>query len=85
MTVMISLNLNDETTIFRDLHLGLNQPDTMTHAATDEHLSEWLCLRAAIKTQNFIGILTSTSQNDIRIAHAKHNSLLFSILHEYRS
>ena len=50
MTVMISLNLNDETTIVCNLYLSLYQPDTVTHAATYEHLSEGLCLRAAIKT-----------------------------------
>ena len=51
----------------------------MTHAATYEHLSERLCLRTTIKTQNFISILTP-SKNHIYIAHTKHNSILISIV-----
>ena len=50
MTVVITLNLNDKTTILCNFYLSLYQPDTMTHSATYEHLSEGLCLRAAIKT-----------------------------------
>ena len=79
MTVVITLNLNDKTTILCNFYLSLYQPDTMTHSVTDKYLSERLCLRTAIESKNFISIFTSTSQNDIRIAHAKHNLFLFRV------
>ena len=79
MTVVITLYLNNKAAIFSNLHFGLYQPDTMTHATTYEHLSERLCLRTSIKTQYFISIFTSTSQDDIRITHTKHHFFLFRI------
>ena len=79
MTVMITLYLNNETTIFCNLYLGLNQPDTMTHAATYERLSKRFSLRTTIKAQNFISIL-SPSKNDIRIAHTKNDSFLIGVI-----